>query len=248
MINTRHHSDRIRAVRRNLDALNGLGVLSDKESATVSALVEQAHRVEAFAANSEAVAAQIAQNEVAALIDKGKPVDDATVAQLASKLFDPRAIDHVAEAVYAQSATAAWNRLLAKRDQLPAILNARFDEIRTQAEVLEPKVRPLEDASAAIRAGLATEWAAVEDLAAERAELLTAIRELRRDRLLFEPKRDTGGYLLAKHPHGAMGSATMPPHRKFFAEALGRVDWVPCNEAEIDEVRAADEKAEPHVR
>lgn len=235
------HGDRLRAIRHNIDFYARLGLFTDKELAHVDQLTTQAHRVTQFAAGSQAVAAAMAESAVAALVAAG-PVDDASVAEVAATLPNTASVDLAAGELYRQSATEAWELMKSKRDRIPGVLNKAFNDIRKQAVKLAPHTRPYEDAAAALRAGHGDEWLKMEDLMSARSGLLSAITMLRRDRLLYEGRYDTGGYSRFKHPEAVPGFHQLAPHKQFYVDVLEREDWVPGSDDDVKAAVAADKE------
>lgn len=231
----------IRAIRRHLDSLRG--VLTDDESAELDRLMQKHDRATALEVHAEAAVSTVAETVAASL---SADADDADLIAAAAKVPNPASLKLVAARVARAAEREARNLVTAKRPELIKMLNDELDAVRKAATKLLPSVLPVANASDAIRAGKAKEWAAVEDLHAEHQALRREIDKLRFDGLLPSFNNDDG-YSSWHHPASEPGYFDRPAFRRF-AEDINRHAYVPAEKAEVDKARAADQKADAHVR
>lgn len=226
----------IRAIRRHLDSIRG--VLTDDESAELDRLMQKHDRATALEVHAEAAVSTVAETVAASL---SADADDADLIAAAAKVPNPASLKLVAARVARAAEREARNLVTAKRSDLIKMLNDELDAVRKAAAKLLPTVLPIANASDAIRAGKAKEWAAAEDLHAEHQGLRREVDRLRFDGLLPSFKNDDG-YSTWRHPETEAGYYNRSAFQQF-AEDVNRHAYVPVSQAEVDQVRAADQKA-----
>ncbi|MGW9264932.1 hypothetical protein [Gordonia terrae] len=231
----------IRSIRRHLDSIRG--VLTEAESTELDRLMQRHDRATALEVHAEAAVSTVAETVAASL---SADADDADLIAAAAKVPNPASLKLVAARVARAAEREARGLVTAKRADLIKMLNDELDAVRKAAAKLLPTVLPIANASDAIRAGKAKEWASVEDLHAEHEALKREIDKLRFDGLLPSFKRDEG-HSSWRHPASEPGYYDRSAFRRF-AEDIERHAYVPADQAEVDQVRAADEKADAHVR
>lgn len=231
----------IRSIRRHLDSLRG--VLTDDESAELDRLMQKHDRATALEVHADSAVQTVAESVAASL-----PTDatDADLIDAAAKVPNPASLKLVAARVARATEREARGLVTAKRADLIKMLNDELDAVRKAAAKLLPTVLPIANASDAIRAGKAKEWASVEDLHAEHQALRREVDALRTDGFLPSFKGHDG-YGIWHHPEAAPGYSNRSAFQKF-AEDIERHAYVPGDQAEVDKARAADQKADAHVR
>ncbi|QGP88424.1 hypothetical protein GKZ92_12720 [Gordonia sp. 135] len=226
----------IRSIRRHLDSLRG--VLTDDESAELDRLMQKHDRATALEVHAETAVSTVAES-VAASLPAG--ASDADLIEAASKVPAPGALKLVASRVGRAAEREARNLVTSKRADLIAMLNGELDAVRKEAAKLLPSVLAIANASDAIRAGKSKEWTRAEDLHTEHKSLRREIDSLRSDGFLPSFKGHDG-YGIFRHPETEAGYYNRSAFQQF-AEDVNRHAYVPVDQSEVDQVRAADQKA-----
>lgn len=221
----------IRAIRRHLDSIRG--VLTDDEIAELDRLMQKHDRATALEVHAEAAVSTVAETVAASL---SADADDADLIAAAAKVPNPASLKLVAARVARAAEREARGLVTAKRADLIAMLNGELDAVRKAAAKLLPTVLPIANASDAIRAGKAKEWAAVEDLHQEHQGLRREIDKLRFDGLLPSFKNDEG-YSTWRHPETEAGYYNRSAFQQF-AEDINRHAYVPVDQSVVDQVRS----------